>query len=131
MFIGTFHSLAAGILDREFREPFTIIAEEEKKKLKIEASVKNKGNVHIRPTGKAMIEDEAGKKVIELDLALGKPALPSEETGYDFLWDKPELKTGAYKISVTIDYGKELNMEKTATLEKTLEVDKDGKVTVK
>lgn len=104
---------------------------EDSEKLKFETSVKNKGNVHIRPTGKVAIEDKAGKKLVELDLVAGKPALPAQEIGYDALWDKPELKTGSYKVSVTINYGKELNMEKTSVFKKAFEVDKDGKVVVK
>lgn len=100
-------------------------------KLSIEVDVKNKGNVHIRPTGKVTIEDKAGKKAAELDLLSGKPALPLQEVEYYALWENPELKRGAYKVSAIINYGKELNMEKTATLEKAFEADKAGKVATK
>lgn len=34
---------------------------EDKKVIKVEASVNNKGNVHIRPTGKVTVEDKVGK----------------------------------------------------------------------
>lgn len=99
--------------------------------LKVEINVKNKGNVHIRPEGFVAIEDNAGKKLVKLDLVSGQPALPAQEIRYYALWDKPELKAGTYKASVAISYGKELNMEKTAVLEKVFEVDKDGKVMVR
>ncbi len=99
--------------------------------LKIEANVKNKGNVHIRPTGQVTIEDRAGKKIIELDLESGKPALPGQEIAYNALWDDYQLKSGEYKVLVTINYGKELSMEKSDALEKIFEVSVDGKVIVK
>ncbi len=103
----------------------------EKENLKVETNVKNKGNVHIRPTGKVTILDKAGKKLIELDLESGKPALPGQEIVYNALWNNPRLKSDEYKVSVTINYGKELGMEKRAALEKIFEVNKDGKVIVK
>lgn len=102
----------------------------DKNLLKIEVNIKNKGNVHIRPTGKVAIEDKEGEKNIELDLGSGKTTLPLQEVGNYVLWDNPKLKTGRYKASVTINYGKELNMEKTAALDKIFEVSKDGKVMV-
>lgn len=104
---------------------------EGKEILKVEVNIKNGGNVHIRPGGLVAIEDKTGKKLIELALISDKPALPAQEIGYYALWDKPELKAGTYKVSITISYGKELNMEKTIALEKVFEMDKDGKVTVK
>jgi len=104
---------------------------EDRKVIKVEVSVKNKGNVHIRPTGKVTIVDKAGKKLIELDLESGKPALPGQEIVYNALWDNSQLKSGEYKVSVTINYGKELGMEKRAAIEKIFEVSEDGKVIVK
>src|SRR3989338_3580542 len=104
---------------------------EGKEIIKIEVNVKNKGNVHIRPEGLVTIEDKAGGKLIKLALTSGQPVLPAQEIGHYALWDKPELKAGKYKVSAAISYGKELNMEKTAVLEKVFEVDKDGKVIVK
>lgn len=104
---------------------------EDSERLKMEISVKNRGNVHIRPAGKVTIQDISGKKLVELDLASGQPVLPNQESGYYALWDKPELKAGIYKASVVINYGKELNMEKSISSEKVFKVDKDGKVTVK
>ncbi|MDP3790170.1 MAG: hypothetical protein Q8R48_07205 [Candidatus Omnitrophota bacterium] len=104
---------------------------DDKKVIKVEVGVNNKGNVHIRPTGKVAIEDKAGKKLIELDLEPGKAALPLQDVGYSALWNNPGLKTGAYKILVTVNYGKEVNMEKTTVSEKAFEISKDGKVMVK
>lgn len=104
---------------------------EDERVIKVGVSVKNKGNVHIRPTGKAAIEDKAGKKLIELDVESGKPALPGQEIAYNALWNNPELKSGEYKVSVTINYGKELGMEKTMVSEKIFEISKDGKVMAK
>lgn len=104
---------------------------EGKEKIKITANIKNKGNVHIRPTGKVMIHDKAGKKLAELDLVACKATLPGQDNEYYVLWDKPEPKTGVYKALVAINYGKELNLEKTTTSEKAFKTDKDGKVTVK
>lgn len=105
--------------------------EPDKDILKIEVNVKNKGNVHIRPAGKVTIQDKTEKKIIELDIASGKPALPGQEIAYNALWDNSKLKSGEYKASAAVSYGKELNMEKTTVAEKIFEVDKDGKVMVK
>ena len=106
--------------------------EKSEENLRIETSVKNKGNVHIRPAGKVTIEDKAGKKLIELDLEFGKAALPGQEIAYNASWNNSKLeKSNEYKVSATINYGKELNMEKIAAIEKMLEVTKDGKVIVK
>lgn len=99
--------------------------------IKIEAVVKNKGNVHIRPEGKVTIDDKAGKRLAELNLRSGKTCLPGQLEVYEALWDKPEIKKGLYKISITINYGKEVDIEKTMAKEKAFEVDKMGKVTVK
>lgn len=120
------------IVDAEIRNAAVSKESNEGKEiLKIEVNIKNRGNVHIRPGGLVAIEDKTGKKLIELALISDKPALPAQEIGYYALWDKPELKAGTYKVSITIGYGKELNMGKTAALEKIFEVDKDGKVMVK
>lgn len=120
------------IVDAEIRDAaISKESNEGKEIIKIEVNVKNNGNVHIRPEGLVAIEDNAGEKLIELVLTSGQPALPAQETGYYALWDKPELKVGKYKTSITISYGKELNMEKKAALEKVFEVDKYGKVMVR
>ncbi|MCX5666737.1 MAG: hypothetical protein NTY34_00260 [Candidatus Omnitrophica bacterium] len=105
--------------------------EKTKEMFKIGASVSNKGNVHIRPAGKVTIEDEAGKKLIELDMESGELALPGQEILYNASWDNAGLKAGEYKASVTIKYGKELDVEKTAALEKIFEVGEDGKAALK
>lgn len=102
---------------------------EGKNRLKIEIDVKNNGNAHIRPEGKIIIEDEGGKKIAELELLSGSTALPGEAKIYNALWENPELKEGSYKISVIVKYGKDLNIEKEATLVKTFNINKDGKVT--
>jgi hypothetical protein len=105
--------------------------EKAKEKLKIEISVNNKGNAHIRPTGRVAIDDKDGKRLIELEIESGKPALPGQEIAYSASWDDPRLKSGEYKASAAINYGKELGTEKTAALEKVFEIGKDGKVMVK
>ena len=102
-----------------------------KDRFNIGVSVGNKGNVHIRPEGNVVIEDRSGKKIIELELISGTPALPYQEIEYRASWDNAELKTGRYKVLANINYGKELNMEKTAALEKIFEVNEDGKVIAK
>lgn len=104
---------------------------EGKENLRIEAGVNNKGNVHIRPTGKVVIDNKAGEKLIELDVESGKPTLPGQEIAYNALWNSPQLKSGEYKVSVTINYGKEFGAEKTTILSKAFEIDKDGKVAAK
>jgi hypothetical protein len=106
-------------------------ANEGKEKLQFEVNVKNNGNVHIRPAGKIVISNKAGKGLVELELKSDKPTLPGEDTPYDALWGNPGLKPGEYKVSVAINYGKELDLEKAAALEKTLEVSEDGKVIIK
>jgi len=120
------------IVDAEIRSiAVSKESKDSKERLKIEAGVGNKGNVHIRPTGKITIMDTAGKSLVELKMESGKGVLPAQETAYSALWNDPQLKPGEYKVSAAIDYGKELGMEKSSALDKILEVSEDGKVIVK
>ena len=102
-----------------------------KERIKIGVGVNNKGNVHVRPEGKVAIEDISGKKLVELDLEPGKPALPGQEIVYNALWNDPDLKSGDYKALITINYGKDLDMEKTGSSERIFKIGKDGKVTIR
>lgn len=120
------------VVDAEIKNiSISKVAEEGKQFIKVSANVKNKGNIHIRPSGKVAIYNEAGEKVTELDLNYGAPTLPGEEKEYDALWEESKTKKGLYKVSVTINYGKELNMDKTLILDNTFEIGVDGKVMVK
>lgn len=107
------------------------IAEDGKNILKVDATLMNNGNVHLRPIGSLIITDEKGTKVAGGDMVTGSPVLPHQDYIFSASLDKPELKAGKYKVSVTMEYGKLYEMKKDASLEKEMQVDASGGVVLK
>lgn len=107
------------------------ITEGVEEKLKIELKVKNKGNVHIRPTGRILIEDQKGKRIAELEMLSGRATLPDKEFIYYAFWEEPKLRKGVYSVSAFINYGEIFEMKKTAVLNKSFGIDKRGEVILK
>lgn len=101
-------------------------------KLMIDTLVHNGGNVHIRPGfGRVTIMDQKGLIVAKIEMVTDHSILPNQEYAYPVLLNRDKLTEGKYAISAEIKYGKMYGREKTARLEKTMEVDKEGKVLVK
>jgi len=98
------------------------------KKIEFGVKVKNRGNVHIRPTGKVLIEDEKGEKVVEINLVQGRAVLPNKDNLFYVVLDKTKLKKGKYNITAVINYGKMFGEEKTADFKRSFEVTKSGEV---
>lgn len=56
----------------------------------------NTGNVHLRPTGKIIIDNVFGKKAAEIDFNAGNSAvLPNSSRVYDSVWQKVQLQQSA------------------------------------
>jgi hypothetical protein len=88
-------------------------------KLKIGVRMKNRGNIHLRPTGKVVIKDESGRSVSELDLLPARALLPNREnTYYAYLEDPGTLKPGKYKIYARVDYGMVFDYDRAIDLKK-------------
>ena len=104
------------------------VIENDKEKLKIEINVRNKGNVHLRPTGQVLIKDGKGEMLAELELLSGRATLPNKYQEYDAFLEEPGLKKGKYNVTATINYGKMFDMEKTATLNKSFSINENREV---
>lgn len=115
----------------------TKVTEDGEKKLKIGVTVRNKGNVHLRPAGKVLIETKKGEKIAELDLKSGKAVLPGQEQAYYAAWNESKPGKGKYRASATVDYGKIFAYEKPLDLGKRIdskrafEINKEGEVVLK
>jgi len=107
------------------------VTEQGEEKTKIALQVRNKGNVHIRPKGKILIENRKKEKIDELELLSGRATLPGQYHTYYAYWKEPKLKNGSYKIHATIDYGEIFNVDKTATKKKSFKVNKKGAIVLK
>ncbi|MCK4462835.1 MAG: hypothetical protein KAU58_00820 [Candidatus Omnitrophica bacterium] len=119
-------------IDAEIENIFVSkITTQGKEALQIKVRVRNKGNVHLRPKGKVLIEDRKGEKIGEFTLLYGRAVLPRKHFDYHAFWEEPELKKGKYSVQATINYGKIFNVEKDAAFEKSFVVDKSGKVVIK
>ena len=120
------------IIDAEIRNiNVSRIIVENKEKLNIEVTVKNKGNVHLRPTGKVFISGEKDKAPIELDLLSIETTLPNRQSTFYALLDEAELEEGSYNIRAAINYGQIFKEDKEAMLDKILTVDEKDEVTIK
>ena len=87
--------------------------------------VNNKGNVHLRPKGKIVIEERKGKEIKEVELTYGWPVYPGKNRAYFGDWKGASLKSGKYKATATVDYGDPENILKKTV---SFEVDKKGNV---
>ncbi len=86
--------------------------EEGSSDLRFGVLVENRGNVHLRPKGKIVIEDRKGKKIKEVELTYGWPVYPGKNRGYFADWKGASLKSGKYKAIATVDYGDPENILK-------------------
>lgn len=102
-----------------------------KESLKIQVTVRNKGNVHIRPTGKVLIHDKRENLLAELEILSGMAVLPGKETIYDAYMEETGLETGKYKISAEVNYGGLFGDEKTDKSDKSFTVNNKGEVILK
>jgi hypothetical protein len=89
--------------------------------------VKNKGNVHLRPKGKIVIEERKGKEIKEVELTYGWPVYPGKNRAYFADWKGASLKSGKYKATATVDYGDPGNILKKTV---SFRVDKKGNIEI-
>jgi len=80
-------------------------SKEEKEKLYFTALVENRGNVHFRPRGKVVIEDEQGKKLDEVEVQYGWPVFPKNRRLYRANWEPEEIVPGNYRAIAIFNYG--------------------------
>jgi len=93
--------------------------------LRLAVLVENRGNVHLRPKGKIVIEDRKGKEIKEVELTYGWPVYPGKNRAYFGDWKGVSLKSGKYKATATIDYGDPENILKKTV---SFKVDKKGNI---
>ncbi len=86
-------------------------------------SVVATGNVHLRPSGKIWVENEAGQKVGEFLIAEGDPTYPGSERGYVGVNPGLNLAAGRYRLRAQLS-SKELVLEAS----RFVEVKADGTV---
>jgi hypothetical protein len=74
--------------------------------LNVGATVKATGNVHVRPMGKILIEDDAGQSMTpEIPIPEGQPAYPGQERGYFNSIPNVTLKPGHYWVNADLVSG--------------------------
>lgn len=104
----------------------------EKNQIKVNVTVRNDGNVHIRPReGRVLIEDLKGQRIALLDMVTESAALPGRERVFSVTADKSPFREGAYIVLSEIKFGNMYGREKTAKFRMEFGVDKDGRVAVK
>ena len=120
------------IIDANIRHINISIAKENNvEKLKIAVKVRNKGNVHLRPTGKVFIKDSKGNVLSEEELMTGHSVLPNKDFFFYAYWDEPKLKKGDYSVSAEITYGEIFEIEKTSEFKSSFSINKNGEVILK
>jgi hypothetical protein len=95
--------------------------------LRLGVLIENKGNVHLRPKGKIVIEDTKGKEIKEVELTYGWPVYPGKNHAYFADWKGAHLKSGKYKAIATVDYGDPENILRETV---RFKVDKKGNIEV-
>jgi hypothetical protein len=103
----------------------------DKEKLEIRVKVKNRGNIHLRPTGQVVVERKSGEEIATLELASGRAVHPDKETVYSAFWEEPTLEEGEYKATVTVDYGKLFKINGIAVAEKAFSINENKEVVLK
>jgi P pilus assembly chaperone PapD len=74
----------------------------------ISCTVKNGGNVLIRPNGPVKIIDSSNKEIAELKLNRAKTGvLPGTDRQFSIKYDRKKLPPGEYFVQVVLDYGGE------------------------
>ena len=103
------------------------------REIKFEVVVENSGNVHLRPKGKLIIEDDNKTVVKEMETQYGWPVFPANKYSYYAFCKIADIKSGRYKLKAVIDYGNLYEPKAdNKTNEKTLifEMDKYGQITI-
>jgi len=95
--------------------------------LRLAVLVENRGNVHLRPKGKVLIEERKGKEIREVELNYGWPVYPGKNRAYFGDWKGASLKSGKYEATATVDYGDPENILKKTV---SFEVDKKGNIEI-
>jgi hypothetical protein len=98
---------------------------EDSSDLRLAVLVENRGNVHLRPKGKIVIEDIKGKEIKEVELTYGWPVYPGKNRAYFGDWKGAGLKSGKYKAIATVDYGAPEEILKKIV---SFKVDKEGNI---
>lgn len=93
--------------------------------LRLAVLVENRGNVHLRPKGKIVIEERKGKEIKEVELTYGWPVYPGKNRAYFGDWKGASLKSGKYEATATVDYGDPENILKGTV---SFKVDKNGNI---
>lgn len=93
--------------------------------LRVAVGIKNKGNIHLRPKGEAVIEDKNGKEIKRIKLHSTRPVFPQRTEFYYGDWKKAELKKGKYRLRVLVDYG---NPEDILEKKISFKVNKKGEI---
>ncbi len=99
-----------------------------RKSLDIQATVvvENKGNIYLRPRGKAIIS-KGKKEIATIELKYGWPVFPGQKHSYIGYGKGIELKKGKYKMRAIINYG---NSEDIIEETISFKVDRKGKITI-
>lgn len=61
--------------------------------MSFEITIKNKGNIHLRPYGKLIIENENNKKIGEINFKEGWPVFAKRKFNYMGKWTNPDLSS--------------------------------------
>lgn len=91
-------------------------------------TIKNKGNVHIRPTIKVVVKDMKGNEVQKIGFKYGWPVYPGGEYTYQGDWYVEKIPQGIYQaeVKVSVDKIKDVLRKKIF-----FDVDKDGNIEIK
>ena len=101
-------------------------------RLKFDVTLLNEGNVHIRPTsGQILLDNQRGERLPAIDFNVERVTLPGKEAVYTAVSGPGSIKEGKYGVSAIIKYGKMYGRGKETKMKISIEVDKDGKVTIK
>lgn len=97
--------------------------------LKIDVTIRNEGNIHIRPRGKIIIRrkglflKKGDRKPIEIPFnEVGFPVLPQQHYIFE-AWLKERLEPGIYRLELNIQFGTERLFQKLEC-----SVNKEGKI---
>lgn len=85
-------------------------------------NIKNKGNVHIRPSTTIRVLNSLGKSVAFFGVPYGLPVQVGRERRFDFSKKDIKLKAGRYKVVAEANYGQAYGDKKKATKKAKLTV---------
>jgi hypothetical protein len=82
--------------------------------VKFKLGIKNKGNVHVLPSGKIKIFDWRGKQIDEIPLRTGL-VLPKTTREFELSWDRAGT-VGSYSAKAEVSYGSEQQQLKSTEI---------------